>query len=63
MKTALLLTLTLCAVVAHHSLASSQPDAKPSHRAAYSKNLRIHVGQLGVSDGKPLTKGDDLKPV
>jgi len=32
------------------------------YRASYSKNLRIHVGILGVSDGEPLTKGDDFKP-
>jgi hypothetical protein len=31
-------------------------------RASYSKNLKIHVGVLGVSDGEPLTTGDDFKP-
>ena len=33
-----------------------------SHRASYSKDFRIHVGVLGVSDGEPLTTGDDFKP-
>ena len=33
-----------------------------SYRASYSKNLKIHVGVLGVSDGEPLTTGDDFKP-
>jgi hypothetical protein len=63
MKTTCLLSLTLFALMAHPALARSQPNKEPSHRASYSKNLRIHVGQLGVSDGKPLTKGDDFKPV
>ncbi len=38
--------------------------AQPTdHRATYSKDLRVHVGVLGVSDGQPLTDGDDFKPV
>jgi hypothetical protein len=40
-----------------------EPVAPTDHRACYSKDLRIHVGLLGVSDGKPLTTGDDFKPV
>jgi Tol biopolymer transport system component len=46
--------------------ANNQPNSAPvatDHRASYSKNLRIHVGVLGVSDGQPLTEGDDFKPV
>lgn len=33
------------------------------HRAVYSKDFRIHVGTLGVTDGDALTEGDDFKPV
>ena len=42
-----------------------EPNTEPvptDYRASYSKNLRIHVGVLGVSDGEPLTEGDDFKP-
>ncbi|MFZ5832190.1 MAG: hypothetical protein ACOY3P_19065 [Planctomycetota bacterium] len=47
------------------SKAATAPKDKPvptDFRASYSKNLRIHVGTLGVSDGEPLTEGDDFKP-
>ncbi|MEM7009866.1 MAG: PHB depolymerase family esterase [Verrucomicrobiota bacterium] len=44
-----------------HPMPSAAADA--GFRAAYSKNLRIHVGLLGQSDGEPLTEGDDFKPV
>jgi hypothetical protein len=46
--------------------AGEQPTGPPvptDHRAIYSKDLQIHVGMLGVSDGEPLTEGDDFKPV
>lgn len=46
--------------------ANAPPNEKrkpTDHRASYSKDLRIHVGVLGVSDGRPLTEGDDFKPV
>lgn len=47
--------------------ASDQPSSAPEatdHRACYSKDLQIHVGVLGVSDGEPLTTGhSDFKPV
>ena len=42
-----------------------EPNTEPvptDYRASYSKNLRIHVGVLGVADGEPLTEGDDFKP-
>jgi hypothetical protein len=42
-----------------------KPPDKPQptdYRASYSKNLKIHVGVLGESDGEPLTTGDDFKP-
>lgn len=42
---------------------TSEAPVPTDFRASYSKNLRIHVGVLGVSDGKPLTEGDDFKPV
>ncbi len=40
----------------------AQPAEPTDHRASYSKDLQIHVGVLGRSDGEPLTKGDDFKP-
>ncbi len=42
---------------------STDEEANTAHRATYSKNLQIHVGVLGKSDGQPLTEGDDFKPV
>ncbi len=38
-------------------------EAGERYKASYSKNLRVHVGILGVSDGEPLTLGPDFKPV
>ncbi len=46
--------------------ASTQSSGAPvptDHRACYSKNLQVHVGVLGFSDGQPLTEGDHFKPV
>ena len=40
--------------------AGDQPTGAPEptdHRASYSKDLQIHVGVLGVSDGRPLAPG------
>ena len=51
------------AALESRSAPAAEAPVKTTHRACYSKNLRIHVGVLGASDGKPLTQGDDFKPV
>ncbi|MEM7144906.1 MAG: hypothetical protein AAF591_07200 [Verrucomicrobiota bacterium] len=45
------------------TFALTTASANEPHRATYSKDLKIHVGTLGETDGKPLTRGDDFKPV
>ena len=59
------LSCFLCALAVSLSAIAGGPDsaASEAHRASYSKDYKIHVGVLGVTDGEPLTQGDDFKPV
>ncbi len=45
------LLMCVCFVVA---IASASGGEGKRYKASYSKNLKVHVGILGVSDGEPL---------